>query len=166
MVVVKGTGASASPHYLATDHLTGSNVVTNSSGAQEELMDYYPFGAIRLDEKVGTFTEQRKFIGQEYDTDTGLNYLNARYYNSSTGRFLSEDSEFWALNEDYFTNPQLWNSYSYAANNPITGSDPTGPEENKADVSAAYLRFLNCYRLKFGEPPADNGPPELTERMG
>ncbi|MBI1866507.1 MAG: type IV secretion protein Rhs, partial [Candidatus Staskawiczbacteria bacterium] len=30
-------------------------------------------------------------MGQEYDAETGLNYLNARYYNSNIGRFISQD---------------------------------------------------------------------------
>ena len=67
--------------------------MTDSTGTIAETMDYFPFGGIRLDNKVGTFDEQRKYIGQEYDADTGLNYLNARYYNSAIGRFTSEDPE-------------------------------------------------------------------------
>src|SRR3989338_10541462 len=128
------TGTTTTPHYITTDHLTGSNVVTSSSGVQEELMDYYPFGSIRLDEKSGAFNEQRKFIGQEYDVDTGLNYLNARYYNSNIGRFISQDplaieslqttdaKKFVAI----ISNPQNWNTYSYALNNPLVAVDPTG----------------------------------------
>ena len=122
------TGTTTTPHYISTDHLTGSNVVTNSSGAQEELMDYYPFGAIRLDEKAGGFSEQRKFTGYEYDVDTGLNYAGARYQNPSLGRFISQDPVFWDFDESYLTDPQQWNSYSYARNNPLVYVDTTGKE--------------------------------------
>ncbi|MBI3337113.1 MAG: RHS repeat-associated core domain-containing protein [Candidatus Staskawiczbacteria bacterium] len=75
---------------------------------------------------VLAFSEQRKFIGQEHDDDTGLDYLNARYYNPNTGRFISQDPMFWDFSEDYLSDPQQWNSYSYARNNPIVGSDPSG----------------------------------------
>ena len=88
-------------------------------------MDYFPFGAIRLDEKSGTFDEQRKYIGQEYDKETGLDYLNARYYNPRAGIFISQDPMFWSEKIN-LSNPQEYNSYSYAANNPIIKSDPTG----------------------------------------
>ncbi len=97
-------------------------------------MDYYPFGSIRLDEKAGTFSEQRKFIGQEYDADTGLSYMNARYYNGTIGRFISQDplaieSLQTADNKKFqyiLANPQNWNTYSYALNNPLVASDPSG----------------------------------------
>lgn len=128
------SGTTATPHYTSTDHLTGSNVVTASAGTQEELVDYYPFGSIRLDERAGSFSEQRKFTGQEYDADTGLSYMNARYYNGTIGRFISQDpleiaglqgadvEKFNAL----ITSPQNWNTYSYALNNPLRMVDPSG----------------------------------------
>jgi len=72
------------------------------------------------------FTEQRKFIGEEYDATTDLNYLNARYYNAKIGRFTSEDPMFWSLPNELLSDPQNQNSYAYARNNPIVYSDPTG----------------------------------------
>jgi len=134
VATIETSGVTTTPHYISTDHLTGSNVVSSVTGTLEELMDYYPFGSIRLDEKSGAFNEQRKFIGQEYDVDTGLNYLNARYYNSNIGRFISQDplaieslqttdaKKFVAI----ISNPQNWNTYSYALNNPLVAVDPTG----------------------------------------
>ena len=91
-------------------------------------MDYFPFGEIRLDTKPAnsTLNEQRKYIGQEYDVETGLNYLNARYYNSAIARFTSQDPMFWNFNADWLSDPQNQNAYAYARNNPIIGSDPTG----------------------------------------
>ncbi|MEK7658752.1 MAG: RHS repeat-associated core domain-containing protein [Patescibacteria group bacterium] len=98
--------------------------MTDSAGAIAETMDYFPFGEIRINS--GSYSEQRKYIGQEYDQDTGLNYLNARYYNSSIGRFISEDPMFWAISAEWLQDPQNQNAYSYARNNPITLSDPSG----------------------------------------
>ncbi len=102
-------------------------------------MDYYPYGDIRLDEKVGTFSEQRKFGGHEYDSETGLNYMNARYYSGKTGRFVSQDAAFLAVGDNaklkaltkleverYLADPQLANSYSYVSNNPLKYTDSTG----------------------------------------
>ncbi len=139
IATIKGTGASALVYSVSTDHLTGSNVVTNSSGTVEELVDYYPYGDIRLDEKAGTFSEQRKFTGHEYDADTGLSYMNARYYNGKIGRFVSQDPAYLAVGDNaklkaltkleverYLADPQLANSYSYVANNPLKYTDSTG----------------------------------------
>ncbi len=130
VATVKGTGASATTYYDHTDHLTGSSVMTNSAGTQEELMDYFPYGNIRLDQKAGSFSEQRKYTGHEYDTDTGLNYMEARYYNPTIGRFLSQDPAFWEFSGTHLAimlvDPQSWNSYAYARNNPLAYVDPDG----------------------------------------
>ncbi len=55
-------------------------------------MDYFPYGSIRIDS--GTFNEQRKYAGHEFDAATGLSYMGARYYDGVTGRFISEDPMF------------------------------------------------------------------------
>src|SRR3989344_1012080 len=75
---------------------------------------------------VYAFDEQRKFIGQEFDSSTGLNYLNARYYNPAIGKFVSQDPLFWNFDQSWLADPQNQNSYAYARNNPIIGSDPSG----------------------------------------
>jgi RHS repeat-associated protein len=57
------------------------------------------------------------FTGREYDSDTGLYYYRARYYNPYIGRFLQPDS----LGYIYGLN-----LYTYARNNPIRYTDPWG----------------------------------------
>ena len=91
-------------------------------------MDYYPFGEIRKDTKPenSSFTEQRKYIGQEYDPDTGLNYLNARYYNATLARFIAQDPVSLSTPEKLLQDPQQLNLYSYARNNPLIYSDTDG----------------------------------------
>jgi len=77
---------------------------------------------------VGAFTEQRKFTSYEYDTNTELNYAGARYYNATTGKFLSQDPIYLSLGklDIQLNDPQSWNSYSYARNNPIVYVDQSG----------------------------------------
>jgi RHS repeat-associated protein len=75
--------------------------------------------------------EQRKFIGEVSDGNTGLSYLHARYYDGGRGQFVSQDPVFWEVGQtkdgkSVLTNPQALNSYAYANNNPITLSDPNG----------------------------------------
>ncbi len=126
--------------YILTDHLGGTNVITDSSGSViNELLDYYPYGGSRLDAVSGIASEARKFIGQESDSSTGLDYLNARYYNATYGKFLSQDPVFLAIGDanqvkqltneqlqQFLVNPQSLNSYSYALDNPLINTDPTG----------------------------------------
>jgi RHS repeat-associated protein len=98
--------------------------VSDSAGALVLTIDYYPFGVRRI--SSGTYNEQRQYIGQVYDTETGLDYLNARYYGAGTARFISRDPMFSALPIDFIVDPQQQNSYSYARNNPIVNKDPGG----------------------------------------
>ncbi len=67
------------------------------------------------------------YIGQLYDAASNLNYLNARYQDPSRGQFLSEDPVFLGNpSQQNLTDPQSFNAYSYAEDNPIVRSDPTG----------------------------------------
>ena len=72
-------------------------------------------------------TEQH-FTGKEHDTESGNDYFGARYYNSSTGRFLSPDWSAIPAAVPYadLTNPQSLNLYSYVRNNPLSRVDPDG----------------------------------------
>ncbi len=128
LATLTGTGTSTTVSYIHPDHLGGSNVVTNNSGSVVELTDYYPYGSSRLDERSGSFNEQRKFTGHEYDASTGLNYMNARYQHPTIGRFVSQDPPFWDFSRlgIQLVDPQSWNSYAYARNNPLKYNDPDG----------------------------------------
>ncbi|MFE0346842.1 polymorphic toxin-type HINT domain-containing protein [Streptomyces griseoluteus] len=62
----------------------------------------------------------RAFVGGTKDTDTGLTHLGAREYDPAIGRFISVDPIM-----DLSSSQQL-NGYTYANNNPVTLSDPSG----------------------------------------
>lgn len=114
--------------YVHPDHLGSTNVVTDENANVQQISDYYPFGATRIN--TGTSASARQYIGQFAD-QSGLSYLNARYYDGSRGQFLSQDPVFLGLGVDQRTelalmDPQLLNSYSYARNNPIINKDPDG----------------------------------------
>jgi RHS repeat-associated protein len=61
--------------------------------------------------------------GKERDTETGLDYFGARYFSGAQGRFTSPDP---LLSSAHITQPQSWNRYSYALNNPLKFTDPHG----------------------------------------
>lgn len=63
-----------------------------------------------------------RYRGYYYDTETSLYYLQARYYDPDTGRFISADALLVAGN-DYI---QGMNRYAYCYNNPVMYSDPSG----------------------------------------
>ena len=62
-----------------------------------------------------------RYRGYYYDTETGLYYLNSRYYDPEVGRFINTDSLLGA-NGDVLAS----NLFVYCKNNPICQYDPTG----------------------------------------
>jgi len=62
------------------------------------------------------------FTGKERDAESGLDNFGARYDSSSMGRFMTPDSTAYVKP----INPQSWNLYAYARNNPLLYVDPTG----------------------------------------
>jgi RHS repeat-associated protein len=125
--LINGT-ATGTPitRYIHPDHLGSTDAVTDQNGALVQLLDYYPYGATRVSTSSYPTNEKRQFIGQYSDT-SGLSYLNARYYSPTQGQFLSEDPVFWGdPKQQNLLDPQTFNLYSYANDNPITKSDPTG----------------------------------------
>ncbi len=102
----------AETYYYHTDHLQSSNIVTDKNGTKVEDIYYYPYGEIRTD--TGTLSVRHKFTGHEYDAETGLIYMGARYYDPKLARFISADT---IVPMPFY--PQTLNRYSYAINNPI-----------------------------------------------
>ena len=62
-----------------------------------------------------------RYRGYYYDSETGLYYLQSRYYDPAVKRFINADSLVGA-NKDILGN----NVFAYCSNNPVNYSDPTG----------------------------------------
>jgi len=56
-----------------------------------------------------------------FDSESGLYYYNARYFDPELGRFIQPDTEIPDIG-----NPQCYNRYSYCLNDPVTYNDPSG----------------------------------------
>jgi len=63
------------------------------------------------------------FTGKERDSESGLDNFEARYFGSSLGRFMRPDDPFADQEPE---EPQSWNLYAYARNNPLKYTDPHG----------------------------------------
>ncbi|MFF1415397.1 RHS repeat-associated core domain-containing protein [Streptomyces sp. NPDC058289] len=106
--------------FLAGDHHATSSVAIDSGDEQTVSKRYVtPFGAPRGD-TLGTWPDDKRFLGKTADTDTALTHIGAREYDPYTGQFISVDPVL-TLEQH-----QSLNGYSYANNNPISTSDPTG----------------------------------------
>jgi len=67
-----------------------TTAILDSAGGMAAGYEYDAFG--NLTNTPQSFLNETQFIGAISDSNTGLQYMNARYYNSNTGRFLSQDS--------------------------------------------------------------------------
>jgi RHS repeat-associated protein len=120
--------------YLTYDHLGSPRVITNQQGQVTSRRDFMPFGE-ELGVGVGGRTTdlkysptnadniRQRFTGYEKDTETDLDFAQARMYQNKHGRFTAIDP---LLASASATNPQTFNRYTYTGNNPINYTDPLG----------------------------------------
>ena len=85
------------------------NCTIEAAGANNiEIMEINPF----------------RYRGYYWDKELNLYYLQTRYYDPQTGRFINADGIEYALEQ--YKNINALNLYSYCNNNPIMGIDPEG----------------------------------------
>jgi len=119
--------SSSNVYYPYTDHLGTKRVQTDGSGAVDGSWTSLPFGdALHCTLMSCNDAEGNHFTSQFNDTESGLDYFNARYYYSTSGRFLSPDPSGLVFGDP--SNPQSLNLYSYVLNNPLSATDPSGME--------------------------------------
>ncbi len=125
-LVRNGASGAHMTYYTFSDHL-GSPVATmeydptiTTAQVAIERERYTPFG-IAMD-NPNALTDQAGFTGHIKDSATGLNYMQARYYDPVMGRFLSVDPVTFVETG----RPGQFNRYAYTWNDPINKTDPTG----------------------------------------
>ncbi len=111
-------------YYYFADHLgTSREIVQAGQSASCYDADFYPFGVERTP-YINTCPHSYKFTGKERDSESSFDYFDARHYASTMGRFMTADPS--GLLAQKPANPQSWNLYAYAMNNPLINIDPTG----------------------------------------
>jgi RHS repeat-associated protein len=105
-------------YYSLTDQLGSTGVTVSDSGAKVAELRYDPWGEVRYANNLTptdhTYTGQRS-----YSDNFGLMYYNARWYDSSIGRFAQADAVV-------PNGPQGYDHYAYVNNSPIMHNDPSG----------------------------------------
>ena len=157
-------------YYLFSDHLGSTSVVADSNGGLVSEQLYYPWGETRY--SSGSPPTHYQYTGQySHESDFGLYYYVARWYDPSLGRFGQADT----IIPDP-GNPIGWDRYSYVRNNPVNYTDPSGHFcvgsgnnqfcSNDDDMSfvpplAAKKKKLNRLKnrakIKYGITLSDNG---------
>jgi len=127
LLLSSAAGSSGTVEHFTLDHLGTPRLITDSAKNKIGVHVYFPFGEEWFPaQNVVQEAESRKFTGHERDRDLGndqspFDYMHARFYGSSLGRFLSVDPAYGQIRS-----PQSWNSYAYVEDNPLNSIDPTG----------------------------------------
>jgi RHS repeat-associated protein len=128
--------------WLVPDHLGTPRMVVSKTGSLASIKrhDYLPFGGEVFANQGGRTIQQgynftdnvrQKFTGYERDGETGLDFAEARYFGSTLGRFTSVDPLGASAKA---ANPQTFNRYAYALDNPLRHTDSTGMDVDDCDI--------------------------------
>ena len=109
--------------------------VVNLTNTDGEVTKKYTYDAFGVEKNiVDSDTNAFRYCGEYYDKETATVYLRARYYNPTTGRFISRDSYLGRRSD-----PLSLNLYTYCRNNPLRYIDPSGHDA----VEAAAFKYNN-----------------------
>ena len=151
LVTAEPNAGNNAVQWLVGDQLGTPRMVADKTGSLAGIKrhDYLPFGEELL---AGTGSRtlgsgytgdnvRQKFTLYERDTETALDYAQARYYSPVSGRFTSADP----LHESGEPlQPQSWNRYSYTINNPLKFVDPDGLRYVQRTVENGETKYGWC----------------------
>ncbi len=113
------SGTTPSYHYYLKDFQGNVRVVADHTGTLEQVNHYYPYGGL-FGEGVQNTDQPYRYGMKELEEQSNTYDFSARYLSSSYNRFTTMDPKA----EKYYE----WTPYSYALNNPLRYTDPTGED--------------------------------------
>ncbi|MDY3315908.1 hypothetical protein PG630_01100 [Riemerella anatipestifer] len=124
-------------YFYHPDHLGSSSYITDKDGNISQHTEYIAFGEVLFDEHKVSRRMPYLFNGKELDSETGLYYYGARYYDARVSLWLNVDP----LAEKY----PFFSPYIYTFNNPIKFIDPDG-----RDPITGLIDALSSFALDVG----------------
>jgi RHS repeat-associated protein len=104
------------------EDLAGNTIAaTDARGVVKWKENYSPFGERAVNGTAATANNRQWFAGKPQDTESGLSYFGARYYDPAIGRFMGIDPVGFQDG-----NVHSFNRYAYGNNNPYKYRDPDG----------------------------------------
>jgi RHS repeat-associated protein len=147
-------GATNQVSYLLGDQLGSTTVSANAAGGTPVVQRYLPYGAPRST-TGGSAVTDKGWIGQTKDSSTGLQFLNARYYDPAIGRFTAVDPIVDPKR------PISLDRYGYGDASPVTNADPTGlrpPECDQGWDCDGPSKVGGSWRVTSPPPPPPPSP--------
>jgi RHS repeat-associated protein len=145
-------------HYYYTDPQGTVLARADASGAIIATYDYAPYGTAVA--SMSPAPNGPGYTGHVNDPDTGLVYMQARYYDPSVGRFLSADPVTPSPGNTF-----NFNRYNYTSNNPINHIDPDGRCADGASCDQmvqSYGAWANANPAEADKIGRDVGVPGVT----
>lgn len=148
-------------YYYHPDHLGSTSWVTDQNGRVHEHVEYFPYGEVWRDPQSdadGAPVKGQRFLftSKEFDEETGLYLIGARYLDPARARWLSPDPAM----PSRLANPWSLSPFAYSRNNPINLIDPTGLSEKRAEP----VEMLPSHSSAgMGGAPVFSSKPEPTE---
>ncbi len=125
-------------------HQAALGTTVNLSTAEGEAQVAYRTDAFgQITQQAGESVNRRVFTGHEHDTETGLIYMKARFYDPAAGRFLNQDTYLGEAG-----NPPSLHRYLYAFNNPTVWVDPDGRQSYRYVNEKGVTVFTDGTGLK------------------
>jgi RHS repeat-associated protein len=115
------------------DGLGSVTSLTDPTGTVTASYVYDSFG--KLTASTSSLTNPFQYTGREFDSETGLYYYRARYYDPQAGSFLSEDRVRFRGGINF---------YRYVSNSPINGTDPSGLWSPPAHAQIIWNALHGC----------------------
>jgi RHS repeat-associated protein len=120
--------------WMLTDNIGTVRDIVNNSGAVQNSLKYESFGKIASQTNASVET-RFGYTGRELDSESGLSYYRARYYDPAVGRFISEDPISFVGGDV--------NLYRYVGNSPVDGIDPMGTIALVDDVTIIAIVVIS-----------------------
>jgi len=137
-----GGGGLSVSHYtrfVISDLIGSAMAVFDDGGMLIRATRFKPFGGIDNDYPAATSSDPQMrhvFADHARQDESKLVYMNARWQDPETGTFLSVDPIVGSTHD-----PQSLNAYSYARNNPVSHTDPTGADIGFPDWCAPCISY-------------------------
>jgi len=148
-LVARQGSDNSTAYYLHNGH---GDVVDLWNASGSERLNSYAYdiwgNVLVADERIDN---PFQYSGELWDARSGLQYLRARWYDPSVGRFITEDTY-----EGQIDNPLSLNLYAYVHNNPLKYSDPTGHK----------VWLIHGTNLGKREDPESTWTPDFIEYIG
>jgi len=146
--------------YYEVDGLSSTTSLSNGAGALAQTYMFDSFG--NLTASTGSLTNPFRYTARDFDSETGLQFSRARYYDPQAGRFISEDPMRFDAGINF---------YRYVKNNATNLADPFGLKVQKccrttqinwwADFISMLAGLKHCFiktdKVTAGMGPANGG---------